>query len=95
MTSDSIRQLYDFSDRTVVLTGGTGVLGSEMARSLAGCNANVVLLARNVARAQQLLETLGGTTGRHLAIGRLMWSSAPRLSSHDLSCHSCAPLAAT
>ena len=68
MTSESIRELYDFSGRTVVLTGGTGVLGSEMARSLAGCNANVVLLARNVARAEQLLESLGGTKGRHKAL---------------------------
>jgi NAD(P)-dependent dehydrogenase (short-subunit alcohol dehydrogenase family) len=68
MTPESIRELYDFSGRTVVLTGGTGVLGSEMARSLAGCNANVVLLARNVERAEQLLQSFGGGTGRHRAL---------------------------
>lgn len=68
MTSETIREMYDFSGRTVVLTGGTGVLGSEMARSLAGTNANVVLLARNVARAEQLLQSLSGTKGRHKAV---------------------------
>ena len=39
---------YDFSGRTAGLTGGTGVLGAEMARALAGCGADVVLLGRNV-----------------------------------------------
>ncbi len=68
MTSDSMREIYDFTGHTVVLTGGTGVLGSEMARSLAGCNANVVLLARNMARAEQLLRSFAGTKGRHRAL---------------------------
>lgn len=67
-TGLTIGQMYDFSGRTVVLTGGTGVLGSEMARALAGCNANVVLLARNVPRAEQLLQSLGHTKGRHKAL---------------------------
>lgn len=68
MSAFSIAELYDFSGRTVVLTGGTGVLGSEMARALTACNANLVLLARNVARAEQLLQSLGKTKGRHQAI---------------------------
>ena len=68
MTLDAISAMYDFSGRTVVLTGGTGVLGSEMARALAGCNAHVVLVGRNVARAEQLIESFGKTKGHHLAI---------------------------
>jgi NAD(P)-dependent dehydrogenase (short-subunit alcohol dehydrogenase family) len=66
---DELRALYDFSGRTAVVTGGTGVLGSEMARALAACNANVALLARNVTRAEETIGTFpksGG--GRHLAI---------------------------
>ena len=39
---------YDFNGRTIVVTGGTGVLRSELSRALAGCNAQVALLARNV-----------------------------------------------
>ncbi len=68
MTLDAIRTMYDFTGRTVVLTGGTGVLGSEMAAALAGCNANVVLLARNLPRAEQLIGTLSKTKGRHMAL---------------------------
>jgi NAD(P)-dependent dehydrogenase (short-subunit alcohol dehydrogenase family) len=66
---DELRALYDFSGRTVVVTGGTGVLGSEMARALAACNANVALLARNVARAEETIGTFPKSAkGRHLAI---------------------------
>jgi len=68
MKADSVVEMYDFSGRTVVLTGGTGVLGSEMARALAACNANLVLLARNVARADALLQSLPPGKGRHKAI---------------------------
>jgi len=68
MRFDAVAQMYDFSGRTVVLTGGTGVLGSEMARALAGCHANVVLLARNVARAEQLLASFGESRGRHSCV---------------------------
>jgi NAD(P)-dependent dehydrogenase (short-subunit alcohol dehydrogenase family) len=69
---DEIRALYDFSGRTAVVTGGTGVLGSEMARALAGCHASVVLLGRNVARAEEVIATFpraaGASAPRHLAL---------------------------
>src|SRR5580765_4390933 len=65
---DEIRALYDFAGRTAVMTGGTGVLGAEMARALAACNANVVLLARNVARAEETIATFPKAgKGKHLA----------------------------
>jgi NAD(P)-dependent dehydrogenase (short-subunit alcohol dehydrogenase family) len=61
--------LYDFTGRTAVVTGGTGVLGSEMARALAACNANVVLLGRNVERAEAVIATFASSgRGRHLAL---------------------------
>ncbi|HEY6475358.1 MAG TPA: SDR family oxidoreductase [Polyangia bacterium] len=60
---------YDFSGRTAVSTGGTGVLGAEMARALAASGADVVLLGRNVGRAEQVLATFGAATGgKHLAL---------------------------
>jgi NAD(P)-dependent dehydrogenase (short-subunit alcohol dehydrogenase family) len=60
---------YDFSGRTAVITGGTGVLGSEMARAVAACHASVVLLGRNVARAEEVLATFPKAgNGRHLAL---------------------------
>jgi NAD(P)-dependent dehydrogenase (short-subunit alcohol dehydrogenase family) len=68
MTLDAIRAMYDFSGRTVVLTGGTGVLGSEMARALAGCNANVVLVGRNATKAEALIGSFAKTKASHLAL---------------------------
>jgi NAD(P)-dependent dehydrogenase (short-subunit alcohol dehydrogenase family) len=68
MTSESVRQMYDFMGRTVVLTGGTGVLGSAMAQALASCDANVVLLARNLDRAERLLASFPAGQGRHRAL---------------------------
>jgi NAD(P)-dependent dehydrogenase (short-subunit alcohol dehydrogenase family) len=64
---------YDFSGRTAVLTGGTGVLGAEMARALASCGADVVLLGRNVARAEQVIASFssspgGSPAGKHRAL---------------------------
>ncbi|HVV49001.1 MAG TPA: SDR family oxidoreductase [Polyangia bacterium] len=63
---------YDFSGRTAVVTGGTGVLGAEMARALAAAGADVVLLGRNLGRAEQVIagfgKSVGKTSGRHLAL---------------------------
>jgi NAD(P)-dependent dehydrogenase (short-subunit alcohol dehydrogenase family) len=59
---------YDFSSRTAVITGGTGVLGAEMARALAACGANVVLLGRNHGRAEEVIGTFGKSAGKHLAL---------------------------
>jgi NAD(P)-dependent dehydrogenase (short-subunit alcohol dehydrogenase family) len=56
MNLDDLTKMYDFTGRTVVITGGTGVLGSEMTRALLGCGANVAVLARNIAKAEQVLE---------------------------------------
>ena len=49
---------YDFSDRTILVTGGAGVLGSEIACALVGMNANVVLLDRDQELAQKVIERL-------------------------------------
>lgn len=64
----SVRAMYDFSCRTVVVTGGTGVLGSEMVRAIAGCGANLVLTARKLDKAEALIAELPGGRDRHLAV---------------------------
>jgi len=56
MNLEELKSFYDFSDRTVVVTGGAGVLGSEMACALVGLNANVVLLDRDQELAQKVIE---------------------------------------
>jgi NAD(P)-dependent dehydrogenase (short-subunit alcohol dehydrogenase family) len=56
MNLDELRSLYDFTDRTILITGGTGVLGSEIARTLVECNANVAILNRDAEVAKKVIE---------------------------------------
>jgi NAD(P)-dependent dehydrogenase (short-subunit alcohol dehydrogenase family) len=50
---------YDFTGRTIVITGATGVLCGEMACALVGCGANVAMLDRNLDPAKGLLDLMG------------------------------------
>jgi NAD(P)-dependent dehydrogenase (short-subunit alcohol dehydrogenase family) len=68
MDSSELNRLYDFGGKTVVITGGTGVLGAELACALAGCGANVVILARRPEPAQQVLQRMGARASQALAI---------------------------
>ena len=56
MNLEELTSLYDFTDCTVVVTGGAGVLGSEIACALVGCNANVVILDRDIELAKKAIE---------------------------------------
>lgn len=67
MKIDDLSRMYDFMGRTVVITGGTGVLGGAMVNALAGCNADVVLLTRNKEKADALLATVSGE-GRKIVV---------------------------
>lgn len=63
MDLQELTRMYDFTGRTVLITGGAGVLGSEMACALLGCNANVVVLDRNPELAAQLVDRVGTMEG--------------------------------
>jgi NAD(P)-dependent dehydrogenase (short-subunit alcohol dehydrogenase family) len=56
MNLEGLAALYDFSDRTVLITGGAGVLGGEIACALVGCRANVAILDRDPELAQKVIE---------------------------------------
>ena len=56
MNLEGLTASYDFSDRTVLITGGAGVLGGEIACALVGCNANVVILDRDQELAQRVIQ---------------------------------------
>jgi NAD(P)-dependent dehydrogenase (short-subunit alcohol dehydrogenase family) len=60
MNLAELSKMYDFTGRSVVLTGGTGVLGRDMAKALIGCGANVALLARNREKANAVLSEMSG-----------------------------------
>lgn len=56
MTLQKLATQYNFTGKTVVITGGAGVLMGEMACALVGCNANVVILDRDPALADQVVR---------------------------------------
>ena len=58
MNLNELQSCYDFGGRTVLVTGGAGVLGFEIARTLVECNANVVILSRNQERAAQSIAEI-------------------------------------
>lgn len=68
MDSSELNRLYDFSGKTVVITGGTGILGREIACALVGCGANVVILARNLEPFQHIKELMQPRANQAVAI---------------------------
>jgi len=58
----------DLDGRTVVLTGGTGVLGSEMAAALVRAGANVAIPARDPSRASELKGRLAAGPGKGILL---------------------------
>ena len=63
------RNLFDIQDHVVVITGGTGVLGREIASYLAAEGAEVVLLGRN--------RQTGVTASLHAPIASMPCSTLP------------------
>src|SRR5580658_4487950 len=57
---DKLQNAFDFKGRTIVMTGGTGVLGSEIACALADCGAQLAIIHLNPKRGADLLKRLGG-----------------------------------
>ena len=58
-----LSDLYRFKDFNVVITGGAGVLGGEIACALLGAGANIAIIDRDTKRAEQLVEHLGCPEG--------------------------------
>ena len=68
MNLEELAKQYDFTGKTVVITGGAGVLAGEMACALVGCNANVVVLDRDPALAEKLVKRFETGRGRYLVV---------------------------
>lgn len=68
MNLTELTQLYNFSGKTIVITGGTGVLGSEIACALVGCGANVAVLDRNPDFPEALKQPMDAGPGRYLVV---------------------------
>ena len=68
MNLSELAKLYDFTGRTVAITGATGVLCSSMAETLTACGANVALVVRNRDKGEQLAARLPGPGHAFVAV---------------------------
>ncbi len=68
MDLKELTKLYDFSDRTAVITGGAGIIGGEMACALVGCCANVAILDQAPELADRLIDRFEGGPGKAIVV---------------------------
>jgi NAD(P)-dependent dehydrogenase (short-subunit alcohol dehydrogenase family) len=68
MNLEELTSWYDFTGKTVLLTGGAGVLAGEIACALFGCNANVAILDRDPALADGLMKRIEPVGSRAIVV---------------------------
>lgn len=57
-------ELFDLTDRVVLITGGSRGLGREMAFAAARCGADVIIASRNLESCQTTADEIVEATGR-------------------------------
>lgn len=68
MNLQELTHAYDFTGKTIVITGGAGILGGEIACALVGCNANVAIIDRDPSLAQRFIKRLESPVGRAIVV---------------------------
>jgi NAD(P)-dependent dehydrogenase (short-subunit alcohol dehydrogenase family) len=68
MNLAELSKMYDFTGRSVTITGGAGILGGEIACALVGLNANVALVDRSPEMAERLVERFEPAGGRAIIV---------------------------
>lgn len=64
MDLKELTKIYDFTGKTVVVTGGTGVIGGEISCGLLGCGANVAMMDRNLKLEKEMVKQIESTVGQ-------------------------------
>lgn len=68
MDKAELVKMYDFTGRSVVITGGAGILCGEMACALAGLGANVAIVDRDPKLAERLMDRLDLCSGKAIVV---------------------------
>ena len=68
MEQGSMQDLFSLTGKVAVVTGATGVLGGEMARSLAHSGARVAVLGRRKEKAHRVAGEIEAAGGESLAL---------------------------
>lgn len=76
--TQSTKQLFSVENKIVVITGGTGVLGSVMAKAMAAAGAQVIIIGRRADAGEKVISEI------HKAGGNAKFLQADVLSKEDL-----------
>jgi len=68
MNLEEMTRIYDLTGRVIAISGGTGVLGGEMACALVGLGANVAILDRNPELSEPMRDRLDCGTGCAISV---------------------------
>jgi NAD(P)-dependent dehydrogenase (short-subunit alcohol dehydrogenase family) len=63
-----IQDLFSLQNKTAVITGGTGVLGTSMAKALAKAGANVVIIGRRKEAGQTVADEIQKAGGKAISL---------------------------
>lgn len=63
-----VKELFDLTGKTILLTGAGGYLGSAMTRALVEAGATLVTTSRQLERAEEVANELGKIQGSHYAV---------------------------
>lgn len=66
--SSFIQDLFSLQNKTAVITGGTGVLGTSMAKALAKAGANVAIIGRRKEAGEAVAEEIRKAGGKAIAV---------------------------
>ena len=73
----------DLSGKVAVVTGGAGVLCSEVARAMAQCGAKVAILNRTLSKAEKLAEEIKAAGGEAVAVQVDVTNAASVKAAHE------------
>ena len=68
MNLNELTKIYDFTGKTVIVTGGTGVIGGEISCGLLGCGANVAMMDRNTNLADEMVHQIESSVGQVIVV---------------------------
>lgn len=67
-STGGVEELFSLRNRTAIVTGGTGVLGSTIARGLALAGARVSVLGRRRSRGEEIVRNIESTGGEAMVL---------------------------
>jgi NAD(P)-dependent dehydrogenase (short-subunit alcohol dehydrogenase family) len=76
-------KLFDLTGKTALITGGTGVLGTAMARGLAEAGANTVILGRRKESGDELVKSIKSLGARSMFVKADVLNATDLLAAKD------------